>query len=108
NLQGMILPLIVIYNAATVGSVAGGWLSSALIRRGWSVNTGRKTAMLVCALRVVAIVLAPRVSGLWPAVALIGLATAAHQGWSANIFPTDSVIFARLALGSVVGFGRLA
>jgi len=104
----MILPLIVIYNAATVGSVAGGWLSSALIRRGWSVNKGRKTAMLVCALCVVPIVLASRVSGLWPAVALIGLATAAHQGWSANIFTTASDMFPRRAIGSVVGFGGMA
>jgi ACS family hexuronate transporter-like MFS transporter len=108
NLQGMVLPLIVIYNAATVGSVGGGWLSSALLRRGWSVNNGRKTAMLVCALCVVPIVLASRISGLWPAVALIGLAAAAHQGWSANIFTLASDMFPRRAVGSVVGFGGMA
>ncbi len=108
NLQGMVLPLLVIYNSATVGSVAGGWLSGALIRRGWTINRGRKTAMLVCALAVLPIVLAARVSGLWPAVWLISLATAAHQGWSANIFTTASDMFPRRAVGSVVGIGGMA
>jgi len=108
KLQGMVLPLIVIYNAATVGSVAGGWLSSSLIGRGWTVNKGRKTAMLVCAICVVPIVLASRISGLWPSVALIGLAAAAHQGWSANIFTIASDMFPRRAVGSVVGFGGMA
>jgi ACS family hexuronate transporter-like MFS transporter len=108
NLQGMFLPLLVIYNSATIGSVAGGWLSSALIRRGWSINSGRKTAMLVCALAVVPIVLASRVSGLWPAVLLLSLATAAHQGWSANIFTIASDMFPRRSIGSVVGIGGMA
>ncbi len=98
-------PLVVIYVAADVGSIGGGWLSSFLIKRGWSVNAGRKTAMLVCALCVTPIVFASRASSLWLAVALIGLATAAHQGWSANIFTTASDMFPRRAVGSVVGIG---
>src|SRR5947209_2850313 len=77
-------PLVAIYLAADVGSIGGGWLSSTLIERGWSVNAGRKTAMLICALCVVPIMLASHIVHLWPAVALIGLAAAAHQGWSAN------------------------
>jgi ACS family hexuronate transporter-like MFS transporter len=72
-------PIVVIYLMADVGSVGGGWLSSMLIRRGWSLNAARKTAMLICACAVVPIVLAPRVTGEWTAVALIGLAAAAHQ-----------------------------
>jgi len=101
-------PIIIIYLMADVGSVGGGWLSSALIRRGWSVNAARKTAMLGCALAVVPIVAAARVQSVWWAVALISLATAAHQGWSANLFTLASDMFPRQAIGSVVGLGGMA
>src|SRR6266480_6434594 len=102
------LPLIVIYVIADVGSIGGGWLSSTLIKRGWSVNSARKTAMLTCALLVTPIIFASKVSNLWAAVALIGLAAASHQGWSANIFTTTSDMFPRRAVGSVVGIGGMA
>lgn len=108
DLHGMMLPLVVIYNAATLGSVCGGWLSSHLLRRGWAVNGARKTAMLVCALAVVPIVAASRVTHLWTAVLLISLAAAAHQGWSANIFTLVSDMYPRRAVGSVVGIGGMA
>jgi ACS family hexuronate transporter-like MFS transporter len=101
-------PLVVIYLAADVGSIGGGWLSSALIKRGWSVNRGRKTAMLACAMAVVPIVLASSASNVWVAVALVGLAAAAHQGWSCNLFTLTSDTFPRQAVGSVVGFGGAA
>jgi MFS transporter, ACS family, aldohexuronate transporter len=100
-------PLIAIYLAADVGSIGGGWLSSSLIRRGWTVNRARKAAMLVCAVAVVPIIAAPRVDTMWTAVALIGLAAAAHQGWSANVFTLASDMFPREAVGSVVGFGGM-
>jgi len=100
-------PLFLIYGMATAGSVGGGWLSSYLIRRGWSVNASRKTAMLACALAVVPIVFAPSVSSLWVAVILIGLAVAAHQGWSANIFTVATDMFPTAAVGSVVGIGGM-
>jgi ACS family hexuronate transporter-like MFS transporter len=102
------LPLIVIYVIADVGSVGGGWLSSTLIKRGWSVNRARKTAMLVCALAVTPIIFASRVKSLWVAVGLVGLAAAAHQGWSANLFTMASDMFPRRAVGSVVGIGGMA
>ena len=108
DLKGMFLPLVIIYSCATIGSISGGWLSGSLIRRGWSINRGRKTAMLACALAVVPIVFASRVESLWSAVWLIGLATAAHQGWSANIFTLSSDMFPRRAVGSVVGMGGMA
>ncbi|HWC16594.1 MAG TPA: MFS transporter [Terriglobales bacterium] len=98
-------PLVVIYLAADVGSVFGGWLSSTLIKQGWSINRARKTAMLICALCVVPVLFIPLVTGLWPQVALFSLATAAHQGWSCNIFTTASDMFPRRAVGSVVGIG---
>ncbi len=107
NLMGMMVPLLVIYNGATVGSIYGGWLSGALIKRGWTVNASRKTAMLVCATAVVPIILAAH-APLWLAVSLVTLAAAAHQGWSANIFTITSDMFPRSALGAVVGFGGMA
>ena len=100
-------PLVAIYLIADIGSIGGGWLSSALIKRGWSVNAGRKTAMLACALAVIPMVFASGAKDLWVAVTLIGVAAAAHQGWSANLFTTVSDMFPRQAVGSVVGFGGM-
>lgn len=102
------LPLVVIYLIADIGSIGGGWLSSTLIKRGWTINHGRKIAMFICALCVVPIVFASQTSSLWVAVFLIGLAAAAHQGWSANIFTIASDTFPRQAVGSVVGIGGMA
>ena len=98
-------PLIVIYMAADAGSILGGWLSSFLLKHGWSLNRSRKTAMLVCALSAVPIMFASKASSVWGSVALLSLATAAHQGWSANLFTAVSDIFPRKAVASVVGFG---
>ena len=101
-------PLVVIYLVADIGSIGGGWLSSMLMKRGWTVNGGRKLAMLVCALAVVPMVFASGAKDLWVAVALVSLAAAAHQGWSANLFTTASDMFPRQAVGSVVGLGGMA
>src|SRR5688572_11029430 len=101
-------PLIVIYLVADVGSIGGGWLSSALIKRGWTVNAGRKTAMLVCALAVLPMMFASGARDLWVAVALISIAASAHQGWSCNLFTLVSDTFPRQAVGSVVGLGGMA
>ncbi len=104
NLKGMTLPLLVIYSGASVGSIAGGWFSSSLLRRGWSLNASRKTAMLVCALAVTPIMISARTTNAWLAVGLIALATGAHQGWAANVYTLVSDIFPRGAVASVVGF----
>lgn len=101
-------PLIAIYLIADVGSIGGGWLSSTFIKRGWTINRARKTAMLICALAVTPIIFASNVKNVWVAVALIGLAAAAHQGWSCNLFTTTSDMFPRRAVGSVVGIGGMA
>jgi ACS family hexuronate transporter-like MFS transporter len=108
DLKSIGLPLIIVYLIADVGSVAGGWLSSSLINRGWAINKARKTAMLVCALSVVPVIFAANASNVWVAVLLVGLAAAAHQGWSANLFTTSSDMFPRKAIGSVVGIGGMA
>jgi MFS transporter, ACS family, hexuronate transporter len=101
-------PFVVIYLMADVGSVAGGWLSSRLIKGGRSINFGRKVALLVCALCVVPVALVTQLSNMWVAVFIVGLATAAHQGWSANLFTTASDMFPKQAVGSVVGLGGMA
>ena len=101
------IPLAVIYIIADVGSVGGGYISGALIKRGWTINRSRKTAMLICALAVVPIVFASMTSSLWLSVVLIGIAAAAHQGWSANIFTISSDMFPKQAVGSVVGIGGM-
>lgn len=101
------LPLIVIYTMTSLGGIGGGWLPGLLIKAGWEINKGRKMAMLVCALLIVPIVFVPIVS-LWGAVFLLGLATAAHQGWSANLFTTVSDMFPKRAVGSVTGIGGMA
>jgi ACS family hexuronate transporter-like MFS transporter len=101
-------PLVAIYLIADIGSIGGGWLSSTLIKRGWSVNAGRKTAMLICALAVVPMIFASGARDLWLAVGLISIAAAAHQGWSCNLFTLVSDTFPRQAVGSVVGLGGMA
>jgi ACS family hexuronate transporter-like MFS transporter len=101
-------PLVVIYLIADVGSIGGGWLSSALLKRGQTANRARKSAMLLCALCVTPIVFASQVKSLWTAVILVGIAAAAHQGWSANIFTLVSDMFPRRAVGSVTGIGGMA
>ena len=102
------LPLVAIYLLADVGSIGGGWLSSHLIGRGWSVNAGRKFAMLICALCVLPVSLAVFADNLFVAVAIIGLAAAAHQGWSANLFTLASDVMPRQAVASIVGIGGMA
>jgi Nitrate/nitrite transporter len=104
----MAAPLVVIYLIADVGSVGGGWLSSALLKRGWDANHARKTAMLVCALAVTPIAFAANARAEWLAVLLVGIAAAAHQGWSANVYTLASDMFPRQAVGSVIGFAGMA
>jgi ACS family hexuronate transporter-like MFS transporter len=108
SLPQIVAPTLVVYLVADVGSIAGGWFSGGLIKRGWSVNAARKTAMLTCALAVVPVLYAPYCKSLWVVVGLVGLAAAAHQGWSANLFTTVSDMFPRAAVGSVVGIGGTA
>ena len=102
------VPIAIIYIVSDIGSIAGGWLSSHLIHRGWSINAARKTTMLICAVAVTPIFFAQYVDSLWGAVAIISLATAAHQGFSANIYTLPSDMFPRKAVGSVIGIGGTA
>ena len=100
--------LVVIYVMADIGSIGGGWLSAIFIKKGWSVNAARKTAMLICAILVIPVIYASTTTDKWTAVILIGLACGAHQGWSANLFTLTSDMFPKRAVGSVVGLGGFA
>jgi ACS family hexuronate transporter-like MFS transporter len=97
------LPLIVIYVVSSAGGIAGGWLSSKMIRSGRSLDNARKTVILICGICALPVILAPLSGGLWTAVALIALAASAHQAWAANMFSIISDIFPRNAVGSVTG-----
>ncbi len=108
NLVQIGLPIVLIYVISDIGSVAGGWLSSNFIHRGYSANLGRKVAMLICALCVVPIIYAYRAEGIWTTTLLIGLAAAAHQGFSANLYTTASDMFPSHAVASVTGIGGAA
>lgn len=101
-------PLVSVYLLADIGSVLGGWSSSRLLGRGINLNRARKTAMFVCALFALPIAFATQVPGMWWAVLLIGLACAAHQGFSANMFALPGDLFPRGTAGAVIGFGGLA
>jgi ACS family hexuronate transporter-like MFS transporter len=99
--------LIIIYLMSDFGSIIGGWASSALIKRGWSVNKSRKTTMFISALCVIPVYYAAQTTELWLAVGLIGLALAAHSAWSANLFTLTTDMFPRQVVGSVVGIGSM-
>ncbi len=101
-------PLIAIYLISDVGSVLGGFSSSALMRRGVSVNVARKLTMLVCALLVLPILRVDGARELWMAVLLIGLAAAAHQAFSANLYTFPSDVLPRSAVASVIGIGGMS
>lgn len=108
KLGRLALPIIVIYLVADVGSVGGGWMSGALMKRGWNVAKARKVTLLVAALLIVPTATAPLATNLWVAVSIVSVAAAAHQWWSANLFTLTSDMFPRHAIGSVVGLGGFA
>jgi ACS family hexuronate transporter-like MFS transporter len=102
------LPLVIVYAGTMIGSLGGGYLSSWLIRKGWTVNKARKTALLVSAFCVVPIIATRYASDMWLVVALISLSVAANQAWSANIFAIVPDMFPKRAVSSVVGLGGMA
>jgi len=105
NLKTFGVPLVVIYLISDIGSVGGGWISSRLMHMGWTVNKARKTAMLICGLCALPVFFAANASSVWVAVLIIGVATAAHQGFSANLYTLPGDVFPRSAVGTVIGIG---
>ncbi len=105
----MAIPVAVVYLFSTIGSIGGGWLPFYLIKNNWTVYKARKMSMLLYAFIVLPIVFAQLLGSInmWLAVLVIGIATSAHQAWSANIFTTVSDMFPKKAIGSVVGIGGM-
>ena len=107
NIKNIALPFFIIYILADVGSVLGGYLSGALMRKGWTVNKARKRTLLICALIILPVSFVAFTESKWVAVFLIGLAAGGHQAWSANVFTLVSDVFPKKATASVVGIGGM-
>ena len=107
KIKEMGLPFLVIYLIADAGSIFGGWLSGAFIKKGWSINKARKLTLLICALVILPVAFVAVTDNKWLAIFLIGLGAAGHQAWSANIFTLASDVFPKKATASVVGIGGM-
>jgi ACS family hexuronate transporter-like MFS transporter len=107
NIKNIALPFFVIYILADGGSIFGGYLSGALMRKGWTVNKARKITLLICAIIILPVSFVAVTESKWIAIFLIGLAAAGHQAWSANIFTLVSDVFPKKATASVVGIGGM-
>lgn len=103
DIMESVLPLILIYTVASAGGIAGGWISSAFINWGTSVDVARKRAILICALVVLPVMSVPVITDKWIAVVLISLACAGHMGWASNMFAVISDIYPKNTVGSVTG-----
>jgi ACS family hexuronate transporter-like MFS transporter len=108
DLAARSIPVAVIYIVSSIGGLTGGWLSGKLIRNGMTVNASRKIAMLVAAIAVTPIAFASEQTSMWSGVAIVSIAAAAHQAWSANMFTTASDMFPKRATASIVGIGGMA
>jgi ACS family hexuronate transporter-like MFS transporter len=108
NLMALGAPLVIIYLAADVGSIGGGWWSSHLVRRGHDARAARLRVMLVCSIVVLSVMALAYTKSMWLAIVLLSLATAAHQGWSANLFASASSLVPRDSVASVIGCGGMA
>jgi len=107
DLHSLGLPIFIVYNASSIGSIGGGWLPSQFIRFGFSAERARLTTMFICAACVLPVFAINYLESEWVAIGLLSLAAAAHQGWSANLMTTASDMFPRSAVGSVTGIGAM-
>ena len=107
NIKNIALPFFVIYILADAGSIFGGYLSGALMRKGWTINKARKITLLICALIILPVAFVAVTDNKWLAIVLIGMGAAGHQAWSANIFTLASDVFPKKATASVVGIGGM-
>lgn len=107
NIKNMGLPFLIIYLMADIGSIFGGWLSGAFIKKGWSINKARKMTLLICSIIILPVAIVAVTEEKWLAIFLIGLGAAGHQAWSANIYTLVSDVFPKKATASVVGIGSM-
>jgi len=108
NIKELVLPLIIIYAVSSIGGIGGGWISSQFIKSGKGIDFSRKTAILICALWVLPVMLVSQIQNLWIVVFLIAFAAAGHQGWAANLFSLISDIYPKKAVGSMMGLSGFA
>ena len=108
NLKEIGLPFFTIYLVSWGLGIFLGWLSSRLIKNGFSLNKGRKLGMLACGLFAVPVAMVPHTSNMWLAVGLIAIAAGGHCGWSANVFSLMSDVFPKKATATVAGLGGFA
>jgi ACS family hexuronate transporter-like MFS transporter len=101
------VPLIIIYSGTTIGSIGGGYLSSFLIKKGWAIGRARSLTMLLFALMVVPVMFSKYVDNMWMITIIIAMATAAHQGWGANLMTTVGDKLPNNYVSSVIGFGGM-
>ena len=102
------IPFFIMYVMADGGSIFGGWISGAFMKKGWSLNKARKLTLLMCALIILPVSYIAFVESKWLAIFLIGLGTAGHQAWSANVFTLASDVFPKKAVASITGIGGMA
>src|SRR5690606_17530636 len=107
DIKNMGLPFLVIYIMADAGSIFGGWLSGAFIKKGWTINKARKMTLLICALIILPVAVVAVTDNKWLALCLIGLGAAGHQAWTAHIFPCVSDVLPKKATAPVVGIGGM-
>lgn len=107
NIKNIALPFFIIYVLADLGSILGGYLSGALMKKGWAINKSRKTTLLICALVILPVSYVAITDNKWLAIFLIGVAAAGHQAWSSNIYTLVSDVFPKKAVASVIGIGGM-
>ena len=107
DIKNIGIPFLIIFIMADAGSLAGGYISGALIKKGWSINKARKITMLVCAVIILPVSFVPVIASKWIAVFLIGLAAAGHQSWSINGYTLVPDVFPKKAIASVIGIGKM-
>jgi len=107
DIKNIGLPFLIIFIMADAGSLLGGYISGALIKKGWSINKSRKLTMLICAIIILPVSFVPVIASKWVAVFLIGLAAAGHQSWSINGYTLVSDVFPKKAVASVIGIGKM-
>lgn len=107
NIKNIAFPFFIIYVLADLGSISGGYLSGALMRKGWAINKARKITLLICALVILPVSYVAITDNKWLAIVLIGIAAAGHQAWSSNIYTLVSDVFPKKAVASVIGIGGM-
>lgn len=107
DLHNIGVPFFIMYALADGGSVFGGWISGAFLKKGWSLNKARKMTLLMCAIIIVPVSYVAITDNKWLAIVLIGIAAAGHQAWSANIFTLVSDVLPKKAVASVTGIGGM-